>query len=103
MNLSHSIDRAVHAYNEHTQAIINGDGALNASILAGPFQEITESAQKVAQQALHAQHGGSIDPQLLENGGNGDAVDKKGKRKKRAYKQRDPNAPRRPLTAYVSR
>jgi hypothetical protein len=39
---------------------------------------------------------------MLANGAGGMSVepDGKGKRKKRAYKQRDPNAPKRPLTAY---
>ena len=107
MNLSQSIDHAVKAYLNHTQTIINGDGALNASILIGPFNEITQTAQQVALQALSAQGNGSIDPQLLQNGQAGQATengegegDGKKKRKKRAYKKRDPDAPKRPLTAY---
>ncbi|GAB7364719.1 hypothetical protein MBLNU230_g5519t1 [Neophaeotheca triangularis] len=92
MSLSTSIDRAVKAYIDHTNVVLAGDGSLNVSYLTEPFAAL----------------GGNIDPKLLaqsalaQSNGN-DTVKKEdtdGKRKKRKYTPRDPNAPKRPLTAY---
>lgn len=102
LNLSVNLDRAVKAYLDHTQAVLNGDQSLNVGHLLQPFNLLSQQAQ-MAQLAL-AQGGGI--PGLLPNGGGVPAEIKseepegKKKRKKRAYKQRDPNAPKRPLTAY---
>jgi len=95
MNLSSHIDSAVKAYVEHTNVVINGDGALNVSYLMQPFEQLNQTAQIAQQAMLHTlQNGGSAVAGAEEEGKG------KGKRKKRAYKPRDPNAPKRPLTAY---
>ncbi|KAK1038809.1 hypothetical protein LTR33_016043, partial [Friedmanniomyces endolithicus] len=95
MNLSSHIDSAVKAYVEHTNVVINGDGALNVSYLMQPFEQLNQTAQIAQQAMLHTlQNGGSAIAGAEEEGKS------KGKRKKSAYKPRDPNAPKRPLTAY---
>lgn len=98
MSLSSSIDRAVKAYADHTDAVMAGDHTLDVSGLLMPFNQITQfahqfnpaffpqySTNETAQQAPVAPMEGAPTP-----------VGKK----KRAYKQRDKDAPKRPLTAY---
>ncbi|KAF2765447.1 hypothetical protein EJ03DRAFT_330913 [Teratosphaeria nubilosa] len=103
MSLSSSIDKAVKAYIDHTNVVLAGDSSLNVSHLTQPFDQLASTAQ-LAQQALHA--GGAAPQQAQQNGapapqaGETGADGKPAKRMKRAYKQRDPNAPKRPLTAY---
>jgi len=102
MSLSSSIDKAVKAYIDHTNVVLAGDSSLNVSYLTQPFDQLANTAQ-LAQQVLHAAPT-SVVPQ-----GNG-AISTAGAdvattpgtevKKKRKYKQRDPNAPKRPLTAY---
>ena len=92
MSLSGAIDRAVKAYIDHTNVVLAGDSSLNISYLTQPFDQIASSAQ-LAQQALN----GAAQLQLTNGAGEEEG---KGKRKRRAYKARDPNAPKRPLTAY---
>ena len=79
--------------------MLNGDSSLNVSTLIQPFNVLTNHAQ-MAQLALQQQNGGM--PVMMSNGGGlgSEEPGEKKKRKKRAYKQRDPNAPKRPLTAY---
>ncbi|KAK5130198.1 hypothetical protein LTR08_002407 [Meristemomyces frigidus] len=105
MSLSHSIDKAVKAYIDHTNVVLAGDGSLNVSFLTAPLDQFPRHAV-MAQQAL--QHG-AMQMQTMSNGAVAvggaqaealSADTKPEKRKKRAYKQRDPNAPKRPLTAY---
>ncbi|TKA78083.1 hypothetical protein B0A55_03274 [Friedmanniomyces simplex] len=99
MNLSLHIDHAVKAYIEHTNVVIQGDGALNVSYLMQPFEQLTQNAQLAQQAMLQAmQNGGSAVAGAAEV--KEEETKGKGKRKKRAYKPRDPNAPKRPLTAY---
>jgi transcriptional regulator HMO1 len=79
--------------------VLNGDATLHAGQMLGVFgQHFGAGNFNPAQMATMAlqQNGGmnAQDPKL-EDGGE----DTK-KRKKRAYKARDPNAPKRPLTAY---
>lgn len=102
MSLSSSIDKAVKAYIDHTNVVLAGDSSLNVSYLTQPFDQLANTAQ-LAQQVLHAAPT-SVVPQ-----GNGatstagaDVATTPGNevKKKRKYKQRDPNAPKRPLTAY---
>lgn len=89
MSLSSSIDRAVKAYIDHTNVVLAGDASLDVSMLQQPFHDI--AAPQLAQLALaHQQQDAqaAVPP-----------TDADGK-KKRNYKPRDPNAPKRPLTAY---
>lgn len=96
MSLSSSIDRAVKAYIDHTNVVLAGDpslASLDVSMLQQPFNDI--AAPQLAQLALaHQQSEGQAQQQSAPP-----AVDADGK-KKRNYKPRDPNAPKRPLTAY---
>lgn len=91
MSLSSSVDRAVKAYIDHTNVILAGDASLaslDVSMLQQPFNNL--AAPQLAQLALaHQQSELNAVP----------VVDADGK-KKRNYKPRDPNAPKRPLTAY---
>lgn len=105
MSLSAAIDKAVKAYIDHTNAVLTGDSSLNVSYLTQPFNTLV--APQIAQFALQAhQNGGGIlpPPSLAAGAGAGPLtsadLDAVVKRKKRAYKPRDPNAPKRPLTAY---
>ena len=97
MSLSSSIDRAVKAYIDHTNVVLAGDpslASLDVSMLQQPFNDI--AAPQLAQLALaHQQSEG----QAQQSSAPPAAVDADGK-KKRNYKPRDPNAPKRPLTAY---
>ncbi|KAK5114010.1 hypothetical protein LTR62_003133 [Meristemomyces frigidus] len=93
IGLSEAIDKSVKAYVEHTNTVIKSDATLNVSYLTQPFDQLAHTAQ-LAQQALNNGLSGA-QPKSEDVDGN-----TKGKRKKRAYKQRDPNAPKRPLTAY---
>ncbi|KAK6381162.1 hypothetical protein LTR65_001014 [Meristemomyces frigidus] len=88
MSLSSSIDRAVKAYIDHTNVVLAGDGSLNISYLTQPFDQLANTAQQALHGAAQIQNGTAAEDGKPE------------KRKKRAYKQRDPNAPKRPLTAY---
>ena len=81
--------------------MLNGDASLNISHLLQPFNLLSQQAQ-MAQLALQ-QNGGM--PGIIPNGAGtlevkSEEPEGKKKRKKRAYKPRDPNAPKRPLTAY---
>ena len=86
------------AYLDHTQVVLNGDAALNIGQLLHPFNVLSNHAQ-MAQAALMQQGGAAsfTNGQTLKESAEPDG---KKKRKKRAYKPRDPNAPKRPLTAY---
>jgi hypothetical protein len=91
MSLSSSVDRAVKAYIDHTNVILSGDAslaALDVSMLQQPFNEL--AAPQLAQLALAYQQSESNGAPVAEVDG----------KKKRNYKPRDPNAPKRPLTAY---
>ncbi|KAF2858104.1 hypothetical protein K470DRAFT_266336 [Piedraia hortae CBS 480.64] len=88
MGLSSAIERAVKAYLDHINVVLSGDGTLNVSFLTQPFEQLSTTSH-LMQQALHAV------PQVPPNNApEGPA------KQKRKYKQRDPNAPKRPLTAY---
>ena len=89
MGLSASIDRAVKAYIDHTQSVLDGDTTLNISYLTQPFNNTTA----VVQAAHHAMQ----QPVAIESPE--ETVDGP-KKRKRTYRPRDPNAPKRPLTAY---
>ncbi|KAK3723238.1 hypothetical protein LTR37_001961 [Vermiconidia calcicola] len=91
IGLASALQRAVQAYLEHTNVVLEADGTLQVSHLLAPFSNLQNPAF-MAQMALQQQNGGSPAVKPEE-------VDKK-KRKKRAYKPRDLNAPKRPLTAY---
>lgn len=94
VSLSSSIDRAVKAYIDHTNVVLAGDASLatlDVSMLQQPFHGI--AAPQLAQLALaHQQQDGQAPATAAP-------VEADGK-KKRNYKPRDPNAPKRPLTAY---
>lgn len=94
MSLSSSIDRAVKAYADHTDAVISGDHTLDVSGLLNPFNQITQFAQQFNPAFFNQYTNGQAAVASME----GPALTT-GK-KKRAYKQRDANAPKRPLTAY---
>lgn len=92
IHLSSAMDNAVKAYIDHANAVLAGDTTLNFGKMIEPLETMKRSHGVVAAagQAL-----------ALTNGGVADAdEDTKGKRKKRAYKARDPNMPKRPMTAY---
>ena len=107
LNLNSAIDNALRAYVDHTRVVLNGDATLDVSFLAQPIGLMQPAQQMMAQMALQQNGGGpvaAIAP-MLQNGPLDlpkpeDEGDGKKKRKKRAYKPRDPNAPKRPLTAY---
>jgi hypothetical protein len=91
MSLSSSVDRAVKAYIDHTNVILAGDASLaslDVSMLQQPFNDL--AAPQLAQLALAYQQNESSAAPAAEVDG----------KKKRNYKPRDPNAPKRPLTAY---
>lgn len=91
MSLSSSVDRAVKAYIDHTNVILAGDASLaslDVSMLQHPFNDL--AAPQLAQLALAYQQNDSAAAPAAEVDG----------KKKRNYKPRDPNAPKRPLTAY---
>jgi hypothetical protein len=91
MSLSSSVDRAVKAYIDHTNVILSGDASLaslDVSMLQQPFNDL--AAPQLAQLALAYQQSESNGAPVAEVDG----------KKKRNYKPRDPNAPKRPLTAY---
>lgn len=91
MSLSSSVDRAVKAYIDHTNVILAGDASLaslDVSMLQQPFNDL--AAPQLAQLALAYQQNDSAAAPAAEVDG----------KKKRNYKPRDPNAPKRPLTAY---
>ena len=92
MGLSGAIDNAVKAYLDHTNMVIAGNRVLDVSYLMQPFQQAAITAQQILTGTAQLQNGAEAP--------NGEEVTGKGKRKKRAYKQRDPNAPKRPQTAY---
>ena len=104
LSLTGSLDRAVKAYLDHTQVVLNGDAPLSIGGLLRPFSALADHTQRVAQQALHQTPNSIVaDPTCASgpappSGVTGTPEEKK--RPKRAYKQRDPNAPKRPLTAY---
>nr|POE79874.1 hmg box-containing protein c28f2.11 [Quercus suber] len=76
--------RRVKAYIEHTDAVIVGEIPLDASYLSQPFLELSSATQQLLVN----------DPQPALDG-----EDSKIK-KKRSQKLRDPDAPKRPQTAY---
>ena len=86
--MSSAIDRAVKAYIEHTDAVMGGDATLNLNYLAFPFgnNPVVQAAHQAVQQHI----GGDLPEEII------DGI----KKRKRTYRQRDPNAPKRPLTAY---
>jgi len=91
MSLSSSVDRAVKAYIDHTNVILTSDASLaslDVSMLQQPFNDL--AAPQLAQLALAYQQSESAGAPVAEIDG----------KKKRNYKPRDPNAPKRPLTAY---
>lgn len=93
MSLSSSIDKAVKAYIDHTNVILAGDASLNVSYLQQPFDQLAH-ASHIAQQAFNLASGSG------QANGAATAAGAEEPRKKRPYKPRDPNAPKRPLTAY---
>lgn len=106
MSLSGAIDRAVKAYIDHTAVVLAGDSSLNVSYLVQPFGQIAATAAHAervlvnAQSAPAFQGSSAVSTAVLEARHPPEEEEVKGKRKKRAYKPRDPNAPKRPLTAY---
>lgn len=94
MSLSSAIDRAVKAYADHTDAVISGDHTLDVSGLLNPFNQIAQFTQQFNPAFFpYASTNGHAPLAPMESA---PATGKK----KRAYKQRDVNAPKRPLTAY---
>ncbi|KXS97337.1 hypothetical protein AC578_10735 [Pseudocercospora eumusae] len=94
IGLSNAVDKAVKAYIDHTDVILQGEGTLDISHLLNPFTGAVGAAQTAEfniANGLHAVTTGTAE--ALANG-------EPKKRQKRPYKQRDPNAPKRPLTAY---
>ncbi|KAF2716932.1 hypothetical protein K431DRAFT_289006 [Polychaeton citri CBS 116435] len=106
MSLSASIDKAVKAYIEHTNVVLAGGSSLDVSYLTQPFHSLSGVAS-LAQNGLSGpppSGGLAIPPPTPAPANNLDAIAAAdvgidGKRK-RNYKPRDPNAPKRPLTAY---
>ncbi|KAK3055189.1 hypothetical protein LTR09_003742 [Extremus antarcticus] len=95
LNLSSSFERAVKAYLDHTQVVLNGDATLNPGLMMSAFGGMGGGYNNPAQMASMAlQHNGGMMPEVKS-----EEPDPK-KRTKRPYKPRDPNAPKRPLTAY---
>ena len=95
LSLNSSFERALKAYLDHTQIVLNGDATLHISAMLNPMGQVANLANhaQMAQLALQ-QNGGDVKQEDL------DGPDGKKKRKKRNDKPRDPNAPKRPLTAY---
>ncbi|KAM3425746.1 hypothetical protein BST61_g7678 [Cercospora zeina] len=96
IGLSSSIDTAIKAYIAHTDVVLQGAGTFDISQLLLPFQGVAGAAQ-VAEQAIQ---NGLVQLAAVPVDANGNPVDSTKRREKRPYKQRDPNAPKRPLTAY---
>jgi hypothetical protein len=97
MSLSSAIDRAVKAYADHTEVVLAGDGTLDVSSLLQPFNQISQFTQQFPPNFL-GQYGAAPNGTAAPVASMGpDGVKPK---QKRQYKQRDLNAPKRPLTAY---
>lgn len=95
LNLSSSVERAIKAYLDHTQVVLNGDATLNVGHMLGVFGNLGGGGAygnpaHMASMAL--QHNGLPQPEIKS--------EEPEKKRKRAYKPRDRNAPKRPLTAY---
>ncbi|SMR50699.1 unnamed protein product [Zymoseptoria tritici ST99CH_1A5] len=97
MSLSSAIDRAVKAYADHTEVVLAGDGSLDVSSLLQPFNSINQFAQQFPP-AFLGQYGAPVESAAPVAPMSADGV--KQPKQKRQYKQRDMNAPKRPLTAY---
>ncbi|KAK5171192.1 uncharacterized protein LTR77_004336 [Saxophila tyrrhenica] len=95
LNLSSSFERAVKAYLDHTQVVLNGDSTLNVGHMLAPFGGLGAYGNPAQVASAALQHNGGMAPEVKSE----EPPEKKG-RKKRTYKARDPNAPKRPLTAY---
>ncbi|KAF2170152.1 hypothetical protein M409DRAFT_19758 [Zasmidium cellare ATCC 36951] len=89
VGLSGAIDTAVKAYVAHTNAVLEEGSSLDVGYLMQPLMNLNNVAQ-IAQQAILQNGNATPNPQLNPDG----------TKKKRQYKPRDPNAPKRPLTAY---
>ncbi|KXT12394.1 hypothetical protein AC579_1714 [Pseudocercospora musae] len=94
IGLSNAVDKAVKAYIDHTDVILQGEGTLDISHLLNPFTGAVGAAQTAEFNIANGLH--AVTTGTAEALANGDPK----KRQKRPYKQRDPNAPKRPLTAY---
>ncbi|KAK5678694.1 hypothetical protein LTS10_009138 [Elasticomyces elasticus] len=98
MTLSSSIDRAVKAYHDHTNTIIHSDNPYELGTFIQPLNALGNVAQQTV--ATMQNTVAAAPPVATEVKQEEEETKVKGKRKKRAYKPRDPNAPKRPLTAY---
>ncbi|EME45913.1 hypothetical protein DOTSEDRAFT_70060 [Dothistroma septosporum NZE10] len=100
VGLSGAIDVAVKAYVAHTNAVLEEGSTLDISYLMQPLTNINNVAQ-IAQQVLQNGNGAvPIPGNVWPNGQVPQGFNADGTKKKRQYKPRDPNAPKRPLTAY---
>lgn len=89
-----AVDKAVKAYIDHTDVILQGEGTLDISHLLNPFTGAVGAAQTAEFNIANGLH--AVNTGTAEALANGDPK----KRVKRPYKPRDKNAPKRPLTAY---
>lgn len=83
MQLNGAIEGAIKAYITHSNHVLEGTEALNhesLNILSNISRHVAQAGQKIKDE---------------------DLVDEKPKRKPRTVKPKDPNAPKRPLTAYL--
>ncbi|KAF2450802.1 hypothetical protein P171DRAFT_146759 [Karstenula rhodostoma CBS 690.94] len=95
-NVSNNLNELMHAYIKHTASVLSGeDGALEGL-------QLSESAQHMIDEADFATKSVANLTKSLGGASTGDAGDAdtgKSKKRKREKKIKDPNAPKRPLTA----
>lgn len=97
IHLSSAMDNACKAYIDHANSVLAGDTTLNFGKMMEPLEVLkkTNGMISAAGQALQIANGDSKEEAVVDG-----EEDGKGKKKKRAYKARDPDMPKRPMTAY---
>lgn len=93
--MSASLDRAIKAYVDHTQVVLAGDASLDTSYLAQPFEALANAANNIKHAALP--NGDAVQEHEQDDEQDGKKKKTKGKT---GPKPRDPNMPKRPVTAY---
>lgn len=94
-NVSNNLNELMHAYIKHTASVLSGeDGALEGTQLSESAQNMVDEADLATKSVATLTK--SLATPVAESG---DAEAGKGKKRKREKKIKDPNAPKRPLTA----
>lgn len=96
-NVSNNLNELMHAYIKHTASVLSGeDGALEGLQLSESAQHMIDEADMATKSVANLTKGLGA-PSAAAEAPDADAG--KGKKRKREKKIKDPNAPKRPLTA----